>query len=376
MKIKVTQISSDSNIGGAGKCILTFLENYDREKFDISVIVPKNSLLIPEIKALGVEYFEAEHIAEKSLSLKGIKELCRILKKIKPAIVHTHGSMSGRIAGKSIGAKVVFTRHSVFTPSPKISRGIGKKINGTVNNHTADKIIAVAEAAKDNLTATGVSPKKIQVILNGVKRLKEYEGEGLKAAKEAFGIKDGQKSAAIVARLTKVKGHKYFVEAAKKLIDRGIDAKFIIAGTGDEEENLRRQIKELGLEENVIMAGFITDVEPLMNAMDVQVNCSFGTEATSLSLLEGMSLKKPAVVTDFGGNSGVIQDKVNGFLVPVYDADAMADRLQSLFENDGLYKEMAENCQKIYEEKFTQEVYTKNIEKIYMEVEGGKNEKA
>ena len=52
MKIKVVQISSDTNIGGAGKCILTFLKNYDRDKFDICAVIPKNSLLKPEIEAL------------------------------------------------------------------------------------------------------------------------------------------------------------------------------------------------------------------------------------------------------------------------------------------------------------------------------------
>ena len=93
MKTKVVQISSDSNIGGAGKCILTFLKNYDREKFDICTIIPKNSLLKPEIEALGVKVYEADYIAEKSLSLKGIKEIYKILKEIKPDIVHTHGAM-------------------------------------------------------------------------------------------------------------------------------------------------------------------------------------------------------------------------------------------------------------------------------------------
>ncbi len=376
MRTRVVQISSDSNIGGAGKCILTFLENYDREKFDICVIVPKNSLLIPEVKALGVGYLEAEHIGEKSLSLKGIAELYKMLKAIKPKIVHTHGAMSGRIAGKLIGAKVIFTRHSVFPPSPKISRGLGKRINGFVNNATADKIIAVAEAAKENLTDTGVSEKKIQVILNGVKQLSAFDDERLGEAKKAYGIKGGQKTVSIVARLNTVKGHEYFVKSAKMVIDSGIDAKFIIAGTGAEEENIKALIRKLDLEEHVVMAGFIADVEPLMNAMDIQVNCSFGTEATSLSLLEGMSIKKPAVVTDFGGNSGVIENGVNGFLVPVKNPEAMADRIKELLKNPDLYNQMAENCQRIYKEKFTSEVYTKNIEKIYMEVEGTKNEKA
>lgn len=60
--------------------------------------------------------------------------------------------MSGRIAGKQCGKKVVYTRHSVFPVSSKISKGIGKKINGLINMYYADDIIAVAEAAKENLT--------------------------------------------------------------------------------------------------------------------------------------------------------------------------------------------------------------------------------
>lgn len=372
MKIRVVQISSDSNIGGAGKCILTFLKNYDRERFEVFAIIPKGSLLKPEMEKTGIKIYEAEGIAEKSLSLGGIKEILKLLKTIKPQIVHTHGSMSGRVAAKLAGAKVVFTRHSVFEPSARISRGLGKAINGFINNITADKIIAVAEAAKENLVKTGVSPKKITVILNGVNPLLEYDAKSRRAARESLGIKEGESAAAIVARLNTVKGHKYFVEAAKKVTERGIDAKFFIAGTGEEEENIRRQIKESGLSDRVIMLGFLSDVEPLMNAMDVQVNCSFGTEATSLSLLEGMSIGRPAVVTDFGGNPGVIENGVNGFVVPTFNSEEMAKRLAEIFENNELSEEMAKNCKKIYSEKFTESVYTRNIEKIYTEVEGEK----
>lgn len=64
--------------------------------------------------------------------------------------------MSGRIAAKQCGKKVVYTRHSVFPVNPKISKGIGKKLNGIVNMHYADDIIAVAEAAKENLTDSGI----------------------------------------------------------------------------------------------------------------------------------------------------------------------------------------------------------------------------
>ena len=56
--IKVVEVSSDSNIGGAGKCIITFLKYFDRKQFDVSVVLPKNSLLKPEAEAWGLRFMK------------------------------------------------------------------------------------------------------------------------------------------------------------------------------------------------------------------------------------------------------------------------------------------------------------------------------
>ena len=121
---------------------------------------------------------EADGINERSLGKEGIASLRKIFKKEKPQIVHTHASMSARVAAKLCGnCKIVYTRHSVFEPSPKISKGIGKLVNGAVNSFLADRIIAVAEAAKKNLTDCGVPNQKIQVILNGIKPVEPLEEE-------------------------------------------------------------------------------------------------------------------------------------------------------------------------------------------------------
>ncbi len=363
--IKVIEVSSDSNIGGAGKCILTFLKTFDREKFDVSVVLPRNSLLKAEAEKYNAKIYELDNLAEKSLDVKAVSELKKLFKELNPDIVHTHASMSARIAAKLCGIKTIYTRHSVFPPSKVISKGIGKIVNGFVNNCTADSIIAVAEAAKQNLTDTGVSAKKIEVVLNGVDSLVPYSAEKVVEIRRGYGINEGERVAVMAARLNIVKGHKYFVEAAKILRDRGIAAKFLIAGVGEVEQELKKQIEKENLSDTVIMLGFLQDVEPLMNVMDVQVNCSFGTEATSLALLEGMSLGKPAVVTDFGGNPGVIKDGVNGFLTPTHDAVSLADALEKLFCDEALYDEISENCKKIYKENFTAEVNTRRIEEIY-----------
>ena len=191
MKIKVIEVSSDTNIGGAGKCLLTLLENFDYDKFEVKVILPENSLLKPHIDKMGIEVIEVCGIADKSLDMSAVGALKRIFKQEKPDIVHTHASMSARIAAKLAGSKIVYTRHSVFPPPAKISHGIGKKINGFVNNFLSDGIIAVAEAAKENLTDTGVDAKKITVILNGVEGLKDADEAEKTQLRKRFGVNEG-----------------------------------------------------------------------------------------------------------------------------------------------------------------------------------------
>lgn len=368
--IKVAEVSSDSNIGGAGKCILTFLKHYDRKEFDVCVVLPRESLLKPMVESLGVKVYEMDNLAEKSLDIKAVGGLKKLFKELDLDIVHTHASMSARIAAKLCGIKTVYTRHSVFPPSPTISRGIGKVVNGFVNNVTSDSIIAVADAAKDNLTATGVSARKINVILNGVEGLTPYDDGKISEVKKLYGIEENEKTAVMAARLNSVKGHKYFVEAAEILKNKGVAFKFLIAGTGETENELRQMINEKKLDDCVKLLGFVSDVEPLMNVMDVQVNCSFGTEATSLALLEGMSLGKPAVVTDFGGNPGVISHGENGYLTPTHNAEILAEYLEKLFTDKELYEKMSGKCIEVYNKKFTAEVNTRAIEKIYLGLKG------
>ena len=366
MKIIVIEVSSDTNIGGAGKCLLTLLENFNYDIFEVKVVLPKNSLLKPHIDKMKIPVIEVDGIADKSLDFSAVKVLKKIFKQEKPDIVHTHASMSARIAAKRAGAKVVYTRHSVFPPSKKISRGRGKLINGMINNHYADSIIAVAEAAKENLTDTGVKEKKINVILNGVEGLAPVSSDEKRVIKERFGLPEGYKAVSIVARLEDIKGHDYFIEAADKLLRRGIKARFYIAGTGSYEAHLKEKVKKMNRQEQIIFTGFISDVDKLMSITDVQANASFGTEATSLALLEGMSLGVPAVVSDFGGNPGVIKNGENGFIVPKQNADALAEKLEILLTDEGLYEEMSEKSKKIFREIFTAKAMTNQTEQLYI----------
>ena len=83
-KIKVIEVSSDTNIGGAGKCLLTLLENFDYNTFDVKVVLPKNSLLKPHIDKMNIPVIEVDGIADKSLDFAAVKKLRMIFKREKP----------------------------------------------------------------------------------------------------------------------------------------------------------------------------------------------------------------------------------------------------------------------------------------------------
>lgn len=364
--IKVINVISDANIGGAGKCLITYLANANTSAFDLSVALPKDSLLIPDLIKLKVKYFEIDGLFNKSFDIKAVLALKKLFAKEKPDIVHTHASLSARIAARLYGrCKVAYTRHSVFEPPKSISKGPGKLINGAFNNYLCDGIIAVAEAAKQNLTDTGVSEKKITVILNGIDPPPIVSKSEAEELKNSLKIETNEKVVAIIARLTAVKGHKYFIKAAKTLTDKGVNAKYLIAGTGEAENDLKELTKSLSMENRVIFTGFIKDILPLISICDVTVNASYGTEATSLSLLEAMSMGKPAVVSNFGGNPGVIADGVNGFVVEKQNEKALAAALLRLLENDTLYEHLSNNAKRIFNEKFRAQTMSLKIQEFY-----------
>lgn len=366
--IKVLNIISDRNIGGAGRCVLNFLKHYDRKEFGIKVVVPKGSLLKPEIEKLNTSVIEVDGIADKSMDWSAIGKLNQIIKKEKPDIVHTHATLSGRISAKLCGKRIIYTRHSVFPVSSRIRKGVGRIANKYVNEFLSDEIIAVAEAAKENLTDGGISDEKIKVILNGVEQVKRCSKEENKKTKELYHIGENDFVIGIIARLEAVKGHEFLIDAAEQLKEKGKKIKVLIAGAGNREKELKKLVEVKQLQDDVLFTGFLTDVSKLLSIMDLQVNASYGTEATSLSLLEGMSLGIPAVVSDYGGNPGVITDGENGYLFESRNTQQLTSCLLKMIENKQSYQYMSQKAVEIFQNKFTAEIYTKNIESVYKQV--------
>ena len=166
--IKVLNVISDTNIGGAGRVLLNYLGCSDRERFETHVALPRDSLLAPPLREAGAQVHEVAGIADRSYDRADVKRLRKLMGSLRPDIVHTHGCLSGRIAAKRCRIPVVYSRHSAFPVPAKLRYPPGRWVNKLVNEHYADRIIAVSPAAAKNLTDGGVSEKKITVMMNGV----------------------------------------------------------------------------------------------------------------------------------------------------------------------------------------------------------------
>ena len=363
--ISVLHIISDTNIGGAGFHLLNYLHAFDREKFSVSVAMPRGGMLFDSIARPGIRVFQLDCMRDKSFDIPAIKALARLIKEIEPDIVHTHGALSGRFAGKRCGKHVVFTRHSGFATPAVFTKGPGKVVYKYINKHYADRIIATSLFCRDDLIKCGVPGNKIDLILNGSPPLTKLDEQRRIDTRREYGIAQDEFLAGIVARIEPYKGQMFVVEAARLLKDSGRKIKIIIAGTGSYEDVVKKRAKELELDDVVVFTGFVADVSPLMGILDVQINASY-VETSSLSLLEGMSIGLPAIASNESGNPWVIQDGVNGLLFNSRDSGSLAAGITRLSESPELLSTLSAGALEIYNDKFTCERFARDTEATYI----------
>ena len=197
-------------------------------------------------------------------------------------------------------------------------------------------------------------------------RTSPREREALKAE---LSIPERDTVFGILARLEDYKGHLDLTEAVRLLRAREReDFTVLAAGTGPLAETLARAVREAGVEDKLRLLGFRSDAAAVLNILDVQLNCSYGTEATSMALLEGMSLGLPTIASDYGGNPYVIEDGVTGLLFPSRNAPALADAMERLMDSPDRRGELGARAHKVYEDRFTGEAFARATERIYLDI--------
>lgn len=178
---------------------------------------------------------------------------------------------------------------------------------------------------------------------------------------------------AIVGRLTGWKGQHIFLEAASKLVEAGIDAQFLIAGTamfGEDSyvSDLHSQVDRLGLQGKVQFLGHVDPIDAFLPTVSILVHASTSPEPFGQVVIEGMAAGIPVVATDGGGVKETVVHGETGLLVPMGNAQALADALRMLIDRPELRAKLSTKGRQRVLRHFTASITARKVERVYREV--------
>ena len=366
--MKIVHIISDSNVGGAG-ILLENLLRHSALRASTAVILPRDAAMAARYEALGVRVLPILTGADRSFSPRDLFPLLACLRRERPTVVHTHGSLIGRVAAFLCGVPVrLATRHCAYPVTGVAALTPIKLLRRAAHGMLTTVSVATAYAAKDNLLALGIPPKKIYMIRNGAEPLPLLREEEKGAVRAALGIPEGVFCVGICARLAPVKGHLIFLSAARILQERGVrDICFLIVGGGEEEDDLREVCARFGLDDRVRFTGYTDTPARYVSLFDVAVNCSTGTETSCLALSEAMSLGIPCIASRYGGNPEMVREGENGLLFPPRDAAALADCIIRLRSDKPLYDRLARGARSAFLREFDARRMAKEYDRLYLD---------
>ncbi len=357
---KIIHVISDKNIGGAGILLLNLLRHTDRTRFSPLLVLPTDSLLLPRARALGIPCVTLPRGGDRTFALAALLPLFRLFLREKPDVIHTNASLSARVAALPFRAVKVDTKHCCFPPTPRQTSAPARLLFRAFERIGNVFYIATAEAVRENLALRGSACDRLAVICGGAERALTLDDREKSTLRTELGVPDSAFVVGYCARVEHGKGHETFLEAAR-LLSAEKDIVFLAVGGGSLLPKLRTAAQALP---HVKILGFREDVGRVMNLFDLSLNCSYLSETSPLSLSESMSLGKPILVTDVGGNAAMAREC--GIVLPPRDPHALAAAILHLKNDRALYSSLSAAAKNRYESDYSAPLMAKKTDALYL----------
>ncbi|HUH66176.1 MAG TPA: glycosyltransferase family 4 protein [Syntrophales bacterium] len=390
-RIKVIHIITRFDKGGSAEDTFQTVRGLNKDRYDLTMI--KGPSFESDMGPVEVRAVQCclDEVAKSSVRVITIPELIRsihpvrdinaflklmkIFKEEKPHIVHTHTSKAGflgRWAALFAGVPAI-----MHTPHGHVFWGyFGKwqtrlyvfleRLTATITH----RIITVTDQEKkDHLLFQIAREDKFTVIHSGVELGRFYDPQiESDAMRDKLGIDKDAFVIGTVGRLTHIKGHKYLIDAARKIVLTRPNIIFMFLGDGELLDDLKSRAASLGIYDSVRFLGWRQDVAEVMSTFDIFALPSLN-EGMGKVLVEAMAMGKPIIASDVGGIRDLVKHEVNGLLVPSQDADAIARSILELHNHPAKLREMGEKG-KAMAADYSVESMVEKIDKLYTELVG------
>ena len=362
--VNVLYVHGVSQIGGAERELLTWLQFLDRTRIHPYVVCPDNGSLLAELEKLNIPYASITlpawrkllHVFRRPLA---IIQLINIIRRWHVDVLHVNdywwaplGIIAGRLTGRPC---LVHVRQEIER----------RKISQYWLNR-GNPIVPVSHSIADVLSKAGVSSENIHVLWSGIPVKNRALSSPSPETSAILKNIQGTPVIGTVANLFPRKGLGYLVQAMEGLVKAFPHIVLVIVGTGDEEyeRQLHVQINQLQLTEHVLFAGFQEHPELFIARFDVFVLPSV-LEGLGIVLLEAMALGKPVVASKVGGIPEVVDHQKTGLLVRAADVEDLRKGLFTLCQNPEIRRQMGIEAQKRVAERFSLEIMIDGLYGLY-----------
>jgi glycosyltransferase involved in cell wall biosynthesis len=345
-------------------------------KIDVLTSKTENQKKHP-IKGITVFPYSILNLAETIgvpypvLSLGAFRNFVRVIKNCDLVHAHGHVYMSSFLAGKiakKYNKPFIVTQHNTFIDYQSILNMLEHINDCTIGKSvlkSANSIITVSKETKKYVLRLGADKSKTTVIYNGVDT-DFFHPVDKEDSRKKLGLPKSRKIIFSVRRLVYKNGLDTLIESIPLLKPDYPNLLFVIAGKGPSRKFIEDRIKDLGIEANIKLTGFVPDrlLPVYYDSADYFILPSASGEGLPLVLLEAMACGLPVIATAVGGTPEIIRHMKNGVLVPPRNPEAMADALSKLLSEE-LGPSIGEEARKTVEKNFSWENNVRQLQEIY-----------
>jgi len=365
-RIKLLAVTGSLEIGGGQRQLAYLLQLLDRDRFDLVLCLSQRTgALLKEIPddvpVYGLWGEGARHLHERIWYLR------RIVQEEQPDILYsnllnagvlcslTHKTLRRRMGRPRLVLAVVNHPHSY---RPLHQRLLKLLYPG------ADRVVACASEVANYLGQhTRVNPQNISTIYNAVDV--EFIRQRAQAPLEHPWLRDGKVPViTCVARMVPQKGYPYLFRAFQRVASE-LNSRLLVIGDGPEREPMQQLVKDLGIAQQVDLLGTQLNSNNYVAKSDLFVLASLW-EGLATVLLEAAAVGTPVISTRVSGVEDVIDDGVNGFVVPVADPEALAQQMLTVLRDDDLRKQFAQRIAQKVEAIFDVKSIVRAYEHLFL----------
>ncbi|MBL7072330.1 MAG: glycosyltransferase family 4 protein [Candidatus Omnitrophica bacterium] len=363
--MKILLLTTHINIGGVGFYTVN-LAKYLRKMGHEPVVVSSGGDLEELLQKADARHIKMDLKTKAEFGFKvakAILPLTRLVQKEGFDVIHAQtrvAQVAGGIVSKITRVPIVSTGHGFFKH---------ERLFRKLFPFWGDKIIAISESVRGHLINDfHIDEKKITVVYNGIEldRFLRKNGKIDQNMRDKMSLDRDLTIVGAIGRLSSVKGYIYLIKAFKKVAEKNKNARLLLVGEGDEKPKLEKEVKEAGLTNKVIFESKKMATEDYLSVMDIFCQPSI-KEGLGLALIEAMASGRACIGSNVGGIPEIIDDEIDGILVPPENPEALAEAITRLLSDAELKQTFSTRAPQKAQTKFSIEENARKTAEVYEE---------